>query len=256
MKKKSEIGGLVEIMAKLRGPSGCPWDKKQTHATLVPYLVEEAHETIEAIYEKDYKKLEEELGDLLLQVVFHSQLAKEKKKFDLEKVARGISEKLIRRHPHVFGKKQKISPEQVLENWEKRKLKEKEGGVLDSIPKTLPVFFRAQRVQEKAAQFGFDWKKAEQVIPKLNEEIREIKKSLKAKPARTEEEIGDLLFTVINLSRHLKVNPEKALRTAVEKFQMRFAYIERKLKKQKKELGSAGLKELDRLWNKAKKIKS
>lgn len=240
-------------MAKLRGPSGCPWDRKQTHETLVPYLVEEAHETIEAIYEKDYGKLEEELGDLLLQVVFHAQLAKEKKRFDFEKVAKAISNKLIRRHPHVFGKKEKLSPRQVLENWEKRKLKEKNGGVLDSIPKTLPVLFRAQRVQEKAAQFGFDWKKPSRVIPKLNEEIREIKKNLKAKPAKIEEEIGDLLFTVINLSRHLKVNPEKALRTTVEKFQKRFAYIEKNLKKQNRGLEKAGLKELDRLWNQSKK---
>jgi tetrapyrrole methylase family protein/MazG family protein len=196
--------------------------------------------------------MEEELGDLLLQVIFHAQLAKEKKKFDLAKVARGISEKLIRRHPHVFGKKEKLSPEQVLENWERRKLEEKGGGVLDSIPKTLPVLFLAQRVQEKAAQFGFDWKKAEQVIPKLNEEIREIKKSLKAKPAKIEGEIGDLLFTVINLSRHLKIHPEKALRTTVEKFQKRFAHIEKGLKKQNKDLGTASLKELDRLWNQAK----
>jgi len=254
VKKKSEIERLVGIMAKLRSPSGCPWDRKQTHETLVPYLVEEAHETIEAIYENDYKKLEEELGDLLLQVVFHSQLARERRKFDLEKVAKGISDKLIRRHPHVFGKKQKLSPEQVLENWEKRKLKEKPGGVLDSIPKTLPVLFRAQRVQEKAAQFGFDWKKAVQVIPKLKEEIGEIKKSLNAKPARLEEEIGDLLFTVINLSRHLKVNPDKALRTTVKKFQKRFGFIEACLKKRKKNLGQVGLKELDRLWNKSKKM--
>ena len=157
MKKKPEMERLIRIMAKLRGPKGCPWDRKQSHETLVPYLVEEAHETIEAIYEKDYKKLEEELGDLLLQVVFHAQLAKEKKRFDIEKVAKGISDKLIRRHPHVFGKKEKLTPSKVLENWEKRKLKEKDAGVLESIPKTLPILFRAQRVQEKAAQFGFDW---------------------------------------------------------------------------------------------------
>lgn len=253
MKKKSELERLIAIMGKLRSPSGCSWDRKQTHATLVPYLVEEAHETIEAIYEKNYKKLEEELGDLLLQVVFHAQLAKEKKRFDIQKVAKGISDKLIRRHPHVFGKKEKLTPSQVLENWERRKLKEKTEGVLDSIPATLPVLFRAQRVQEKAAQFGFDWKKSKDVVPKLKEEIREIEKSLKARPQKLEEEIGDLFFTVINLSRHLKVNPEKALRTTVEKFQKRFGYIEASLKKQKKDLGQVGLKELDRLWNKAKK---
>jgi len=253
MKKKSEMERLIAIMAKLRRPSGCPWDRKQTHETLIPYLVEEAHETIEAIYQKDYKKLEEELGDLLLQVVFHAHLAKEKKRFDIEDVAKGISDKLIRRHPHVFGKKEKLSPQQVLENWEKRKLKEKSEGVLDSIPETLPILFRAQRVQEKAAQFGFDWKKANQVIPKLKEEIREIEKSLNAHPQKREEEIGDLLFSVINLSRHLKVNPEKALRTTVQKFQKRFAFIEANLKKQKKDLGKVSLQELDRLWNKAKK---
>ncbi len=255
MKKKSEMKRLIEIMAALRGPKGCPWDRKQTHETLVPYLMEEAHETIEAIYEKDYKKLEEELGDLLLQVVFHAQLAKEKKRFDVEKVAKGISEKLIRRHPHVFGKKEKLTPAQVLENWEKRKLKEKNSGVLESIPKSLPILFRAQRVQEKAAQFGFDWKKTHQVIPKLKEEIREIEKDLKKKAGKLEEEIGDLFFTVINLSRHLKVNPEKALKVSVEKFEKRFAFIEASLKKQKKNLGEIGLKELDGLWNKAKKLK-
>ena len=149
--------------------------------------------------------MEEELGDLLLHVVFHAQLAKEKKRFDIENVAKGISEKLIRRHPHVFGKKEKLTPAQVLENWEKRKLKEKEGGVLESIPKSLPILFRAQRVQEKAAQFGFDWKKASQVVPKLKEEIREIEHDLKKKSGKLEEEIGDLFFTVINLSRHLQV---------------------------------------------------
>jgi len=240
-------------MATLRGAKGCPWDRKQTHDTLVPYLVEEAHEAIEAIYEKNYKKLEEELGDLLLQVVFHAQLAKEKKRFDIEKVAKGISQKLVRRHPHVFGKKEKLTPSQVLENWEKRKLKEKNGGVLESIPKSLPILFRTQRMQEKAAQFGFDWKKAGQVVPKLKEEIKEIEKDLKKPSGKLEEEIGDLFFTVINLSRLLKVNPEKALKKSVEKFEKRFAYIEASLKKQKKNLGEVGLEVLDRLWNKAKK---
>jgi len=253
MKKKSEMERLILITATLRGPQGCPWDRKQNHETLVPYLVEEAHEAIEAIYEKNYRKLEEELGDLLLQVVFHTQLAKEKKRFDMEKVAKGISDKLIRRHPHVFGKKEKLTPAQVLENWERRKLREKEAAVLESIPKTLPILFRAQRVQEKAAQFGFDWKRANQVIPKLKEEIKEIEGDLKRKSGKLEEEIGDLFFTVINLSRHLKVNPEKALRSSVEKFEKRFAFIESSLKKQKKNLGEVGLEELDRLWNKAKK---
>jgi tetrapyrrole methylase family protein/MazG family protein len=168
-------------------------------------------------------------------------------------VAKGISDKLIRRHPHVFGKKEKLTPAQVLENWEKRKLKEKKTGVLESIPKTMPILFRAQRVQEKAAQFGFDWKKANQVVPKLKEEIEEIEKDLRKKSGTLEEEIGDLFFTVINLSRHLKVNPEKALRSSVEKFEKRFAYIEASLKKQRKNLGEVGLEELDRLWNKAKK---
>ncbi len=247
---------LIGIMATLRGPKGCPWDRKQNHETLVPYLVEEAHEAIEAIYEKNYKKLEEELGDLLLQVVFHAQLAREKKRFDIEKVAKGISAKLIRRHPHVFGKKEKLTSAQVLENWERRKLKEKKTGVLESIPKTLPILFRAQRVQEKAAQFGFDWKKAGQVVPKLKEEIKEIEKDLKKKSGKLEEEIGDLFFTTINLSRHLKVNPEKALKTSVDKFEKRFAFIESSLKKQKKNLGEVGLEELDRLWNKAKKLKT
>ncbi|MCI0406353.1 MAG: nucleoside triphosphate pyrophosphohydrolase [candidate division Zixibacteria bacterium] len=256
MRKKSEMERLIGIMATLRGPKGCPWDRKQNHETLVPYLVEEAHEAIEAIYEKNYKKLEEELGDLLLQVVFHAQLAREKKRFDIEKVAKGISAKLIRRHPHVFGKKEKLTSAQVLENWERRKLKEKKTGVLESIPKTLPILFRAQRVQEKAAQFGFDWKKAGQVVPKLKEEIKEIEKDLKKKSGKLEEEIGDLFFTTINLSRHLKVNPEKALKTSVDKFEKRFAFIESSLKKQKKNLGEVGLEELDRLWNKAKKLKT
>ncbi len=256
MKNKSEMERLIGIMATLRGPKGCPWDRKQNHETLIPYLVEETHEAIEAIYERNYKKLEEELGDLLLQVVFHAQLAKERNWFDIEKVAKGISDKLIRRHPHVFGKKEKLTPAQVLENWEKRKLKEKETGVLESIPKTLPILFRAQRVQEKAAQFGFDWKKAHQVVPKLKEEIREIEKDLKKKSRKLEEEIGDLFFTVINLSRHLKVNPEKALRSSVDKFEERFAFIEASLKKEKKNLGEVGLEELDRLWNDAKKSRT
>jgi tetrapyrrole methylase family protein/MazG family protein len=253
VKKKTEMERLIGIMAALRGPKGCPWDRKQNHEMLVPYLVEEAHEAIEAIYERNYKKLEEELGDLLLQVVFHAQLAKEKKRFDFEKVAKGISDKLIRRHPHVFGKKEKLTPAQVLENWERRKLKEKETGVLESIPKTMPILFRAQRVQEKAAQFGFDWKKANQVVPKLKEEIKEVENDLKRKSGKLEKEIGDLFFTVINLSRHLRVNPEKALRSSVEKFEKRFAFIEASLKKQKRNLGEVGLKELDRLWNRAKK---
>lgn len=247
---------LVRVMARLRSPDGCPWDLKQDHQSLKPYLIEEAYEVIEAIDSGDDQKLKEELGDLLLQIVFHARLAEEKRDFDIWEVAQGICEKLIARHPHVFEKKRKITPEEVLQNWEHIKLANsgrKGYSVLEGVPKSLPTLLKAYRVQEKVARFGFDWEKTEDVFLKIKEETEELEKSFReGESGEVKDELGDVLFSLVNLCRRLGHSPEEALNSTTEKFKRRFEYIENRLREKDKTLSDSNLEEMDRLWEEAK----
>lgn len=244
-------------MNKLRSKKGCPWDRKQTHKSLMPYLLEESYEVLDTIDAKDDKKLKEELGDLLLQIVFHSQIAKERKKFDINGVIEDLIKKLVERHPHVFKTKEKISSEQVIKKWEHIKLINENRKILSGLPKTLPALLKAYRVQEKVGRVGFDWKEKDDILLKLEEELEEFKMIYKRKKSRLrEEEIGDIFFTLVNLSRRLNINPEFALRRTINKFIKRFNWVEKELKKKGKSLNDATLKEMDSLWEKAKRIKT
>lgn len=248
---------LVAIMAKLRAPGGCPWDRRQTHKSLLPYLIEETYELRDALLSGSRQRMVEELGDLLLQVVFHAQLAAEKDRFDLEDVAGAIADKLESRHPHVFGKSpQKLSARQVLSRWERLKLAEGKNSrsILGGVPRSLPALLRAYRIQEKVAQFGFDWPDVEGVEEKLREETDEFHRALKKRNRRAQtEELGDLLFTLVNLARHLRVDPETALNTANDKFSKRFVRMERWLKQRRIDLAQAGLATLEQAWQASKK---
>ena len=254
--KMNRFERLVKVMARLRSPDGCPWDLRQDHQSLKPYLIEEAYEVIEAIDSGDDWKLKEELGDLLLQIVFHARLAEEKRRFDIWEVAEGICEKLIARHPHVFEKKREISPEEVLQNWEHIKLANsgREGySVLEGVPKSLPALLKAYRVQEKVARFNFDWEKTEEVFDKINEEIGELERSFReGEKRKVKEELGDVLFSLVNLCRHLGLFPEEALNSTTEKFKKRFQYIEERLREMGKTLSDSNLEEMDKLWEEAK----
>lgn len=247
---------LVEIMAKLRSEAGCPWDRKQTHETLKPYLIEESHEVLEAIDKKDPAHLSEELGDLFLQVLFHAQIAKEKGDFSIEDVLKGLADKLTQRHPHVFGGEKAESAEEVLKNWEKNKLKEKKGkrlSYLEGVPPSLPALMRAQKIQKKASRAGFDWESREGVILKFEEEWKEFEEALTHNaPEAVEEELGDLFFTLVNLARFVKADSEQVLRSATEKFILRFQAMENELRKEGKALDTLSPAELDALWNRVK----
>lgn len=261
MKKKTKdnFNDLIKLMSKLRSTHGCPWDRIQTHKSLLPYLIEESYEVLDTIQAKDDQRLKEELGDLLLQVIFHAQIAKERKKFDIYEVIENLHHKLIERHPHVFKEKRKIVAEEVLRNWEHIKLaasNAKNKSVLSGLPRHLPALLKAYRLQEKVARFEFDWEKTDDVFLKVEEEIKELKKAYrKRKKEDIEEELGDILFSWVNLCRHLKINPEFALRKTTDKFVKRFNYIERRLKEKKQPLHKAGLALLDSLWEEAKKRK-
>ena len=260
MKKRFSFDDLVEIMRKLRSPEGCPWDREQTHESLVPYLIEETYEVVDAITKRDYENLREELGDLLLQVVFHSQIASEEGKFTIDDVVDGICKKLIFRHPHVFGDRDDIkTSEDVLEKWEEFKKKEgkKRESLLDGIPESLPALDYALKLQKRAAKVGFDWKDFEGIKEKLLEEIEEVEESYrKGNREKIEEEVGDLLFMVVNLARALNVNPEIALRKANQKFVRRFSYIEKKAREKGKSLEEMSLEEMEELWQEAKGLGS
>lgn len=252
---------LENIMRRLRAPGGCPWDRKQTYNSLRPYIVEEAYELIDAIDGGDSVMMVEEAGDLLLQVVFIGVIAEERGDFDLSDIIKGISSKLIRRHPHVFGDVSVDDSDQVLKNWEKIKLmekKEKEGpkGVLSGVPKALPPLLKAFRIQEKAASVGFDWAKGDQkpVFDKISEEIHEVVAAMKDGDAdAVAREIGDVLFSVVNLARRLGVDPGLALERSNRSFIDRFGFIEKSLEEQGREWGDASLSDLDELWDEAKK---
>ncbi len=250
---------LVQVMKTLHGPGGCPWDREQTHLSLKPYLIEEAYEACEAIDSGSDEHIAEELGDVLLQVVFHAQIASSEGRFTIDDVVRGIIEKLKRRHPHVFADTTVDGADDVVKNWEQIKRKEKRekkknGSVLDGLPKDLPALIKARRIQEKVSRIGFDWDQTDLVMQKIDEELNELKEaSRKNDVAAIEEELGDLLFSVANLARFVSVCPEDALRKTIDKFQRRFMYIERELPKRGKKLGEASLEEMDDLWNEVKR---
>lgn len=259
IKKKYELDNLVNIMEKLRSNNGCPWDKEQTHESLKPYLIEECYEVLEALEEMDMDLLEEELGDLLLQIVFHSQLAREKGYFDMTDVITSICKKLISRHPHVFGNLKVDTAEKVLKNWEEIKREEKnEKSYAESlmrIPKHLPALMKSYKIQEKAAKVGFDWENMDGALKKVNEELNELKIAYeKGDETSINEEIGDLIFAVVNVARFLNVRPEIALNETIDKFIRRFRYIEKKANENGQDLKKMTLEEMDNLWCEAKKI--
>jgi MazG family protein len=256
-----KIETLLAIMAKLRDPDGgCPWDLEQDFASIAPYTVEEAYEVADAIERGDMEELRDELGDLLLQVVFHAQMANEQGAFDFSGVVRAISEKMIRRHPHVFGDEGQRSAGEVKGRWEEIKAAEKaakgaaQTSILDDVPLALPALARAVKLQNRAARVGFDWPDTSQVIDKLNEEMLELSAEVaKGGDAdRLEDEMGDLLFVYANLARHMKIDPEAALRRANAKFRRRFGRIEEKLAAQGQKPEDSTLQEMDALWNEAK----
>jgi nucleoside triphosphate diphosphatase len=263
MTPSRDIGRLLEIMATLRTPStGCPWDLEQNFATIAPYTLEEAYEVADAIARGDLTDLKEELGDLLLQVVFHARMAEEQRAFDFSDVVQAITEKLIRRHPHVFGDERSQTPEAVKGLWERIKTEEKaarggakQGGVLAGVPVALPSLTRALKLQEKAGRVGFDWNDPRAVLHKIREEADEIEDALDDPAADTTEaaaEVGDLLFAAVNLARHLHADPETLLRQTNRKFERRFAAIESALAATGRAPQDATLAEMDALWDEAK----
>lgn len=245
---------LVNLMSTLRSKGGCPWDRKQTHKSLKPYLVEETCEVLDSIDKKSPKKLMEELGDLLYQIIFHAQIAKERGRFTIDDVLGNAYKKLRRRHPHVFGKIKIKGADKVIEHWHKLKLKEtKRKSIVSDIPHTLPALQKAGKVQRKVATVGFDWRHVNEVIDKVEEELREVKNAIKKKrPSEITEEIGDLLFAIVNLSRFLGVEPENALHQTINKFIVRFQKVERLLAKKGKEIEHSTLEEMEDAWNRCK----
>jgi XTP/dITP diphosphohydrolase len=244
---------LLDIMNDLR--EQCPWDKKQTFESLRTLTLEEAYELADAIADNDLEEVKKELGDLLLHIVFYSKLGAEIKAFDIADVANGICEKLISRHPHIYGDVQVENEEEVKQNWEKLKLKEGKKSVLQGVPRGLSSVIKAQRIQEKAAGVGFEWEQTEHVINKVNEEWSEFEEEVqKGASSKMEEEFGDLLFSMINLSRFLKINPENALEATNKKFIKRFQYIEEQAQKMNTSLSAMSLEEMDQLWNEAKNL--
>jgi tetrapyrrole methylase family protein/MazG family protein len=249
---------LIDIMAKLRGENGCPWDKAQTHESLKPYVLEEAYEVIDAIDRNNKEDFIEELGDLLLQIVFHCRLAQERGDFDMGDVIDGICEKMIRRHPHIFGDVKVENAGEVLKNWEDIKREEKDikfqTESMESLPATLPALMLAFKVQEKAARVGFDWDDVKDAMEKVAEEMDELKEVYKGKNGdKIKEEMGDLLFAAVNVARFLEVNPELALRDATRKFIRRFNYVEQAAAKSDRNLQEMTLEEMDHLWEEGKK---
>jgi tetrapyrrole methylase family protein/MazG family protein len=246
---------LVKIMAALRGEKGCPWDKEQTRESLKPFIIEEAYEVLDAIDEKNADAVKEELGDLLFQIVFQCRIAEENGEFGLGDVIDGIAKKMTSRHPHVFGDSDIRTSEEVLVKWDehkKREGKQKES-ILEGIPKTMPALLRAKKLQDRAAKVGFDWDKIDDVLAKLDEEVNEFKESVKKKQEpEIEDELGDILFMIVNISRFIGVNPEEALRKTISKFISRFRYIEMAAAEKGEKLSDMNLAEMDALWDEAK----
>jgi tetrapyrrole methylase family protein / MazG family protein len=249
---------LLNIMRRLRGPGGCPWDAEQTHESLTRYLLEETYEVIEAIDAKSPKHLKEELGDLLLQPVFHAAIAEEAGDFDMAGVIRTLCDKLVRRHPHVFGDLKISDSNAQVENWERIKKAEKgeeRPSALSGVPPHLPALLKAQKITEKAARVGFDWEHADQVFAKVLEELHEFEEAWEGGDEnRMEDELGDLLFAIVNLGRFLSLNPEEALRKTINRFQRRFQYVEDNIRSQGKKMNETPLVDMDCLWEEAKKL--
>ena len=258
LKEKYSFEDLLNIMKLLRSENGCPWDREQNHETLKKYLIEETYEVLEAIDLKDKDKLCEELGDLLLQIVFHAQIASEQKEFTMDDVIAGVCRKMVLRHTHVFGEAKADTADDVVANWEEIKKKEKgmksQTEVLKSVPSNLPALMRSYKVQQKAAQVGFDWDDIEDAFSKVLEEIDVLKHVFKSKDVeRIKDELGDALFSIVNLSRFVKVQPELALTGTINKFIKRFEFIEKEAAKAGKTLQEMSLAQMDELWNEAKR---
>ncbi|GBE01496.1 nucleoside triphosphate pyrophosphohydrolase [bacterium BMS3Abin08] len=246
---------LVSIMDRLRDKNGCPWDREQTRESLKPFLIEEAYELLEAIEENSPGKIKEEIGDLLFQLIFHARISEELGEFDIRDVLDSITEKMVSRHPHVFGNLDLESTEEVVQRWEEHKKREGKlrDSVLEGVPRALPSLLRAQRVQERASRVGFDWKEAGGVLEKIEEELEEFREAVRSgEGKRMEEELGDLLFSIVNLSRFVNINPEEALRRTTDRFIRRFRYIETGARAMGRKLDELSLEEMDRLWEEAK----
>ncbi|MFH1710181.1 MAG: nucleoside triphosphate pyrophosphohydrolase [bacterium] len=278
-KKKNKFDELVRIVRRLRAPNGCPWDRIQTHATLKPYMVEEVYEALEAIDSKDHRKLAEELGDILLHIVMHAEMSREEGKFEIGDVIDSISAKMVRRHPHVFSNKKVRSVEEVWKKWEEIKGEEVKGkgekhkGILESVPHALPALYRADKVQRRAARVGFDWNNVAGAWRKVDEEKREIHELLrksklqtsksktnpktkapnKKQKERITEEIGDLLFAIVNVTRKLDIDGEEALQKATSKFMRRFKEIELHARRSGRHVSKLTLPEMDAVWNDIKR---
>ncbi|PKK84169.1 MAG: nucleoside triphosphate pyrophosphohydrolase [candidate division Zixibacteria bacterium HGW-Zixibacteria-1] len=245
---------LIDIMAILRSPGGCNWDRKQTHVSLLPYLIEETYEVVEAVESGDPQHLREELGDLLIQIIFHARIAEEAGHFNINDAINDINEKLINRHPHVFGEKKDLKPQEVRDQWEKIKIDSGEKkSVINGIPKSAPALVKAFRFGEKAGGVGFDWNNPSEVLEKVKEEVGEIEVEMNSGDVeKLEHEIGDALFAISSLARKMDINPEQALNKTLEKFQKRFNHIEAKVAESGKSFGAFTLEELEAWWQEAK----
>ena len=253
----NSLSKLIKITDTLMGEDGCPWDKVQTRESLKPYLVEETYEVLDALDANDPEKIKDELGDLLYQILFHSKISSLKGEFNFRDVINNLSEKMVRRHPHVFKEGELNTPDQVVKQWEEIKRNEKnqanQKSILDNIPKNLPSLLRAQKLQKKAAKEGFDWDQISDVFDKLDEEIGEFKEAvLKKKSADIQNEIGDIIFVITNIAKCYKIDAEEALRSTNNKFIKRFQYIEQKIKAKGKTLKESPLEEMERYWQEAK----
>ena len=269
MKNTTPIENLITVIARLRHPTkGCPWDRDQTFASIAPNAIEEAYEVSDAIDCKDMLSLKEELGDLLLQIVFHSRIAEESGYFDFDEVAQEITDKMIRRHPHVFGDEGERSKEFHGDQWEEQKKRERTEkahrrgdhtpSILDDLAQSLPALMRSEKLGKRVAKVGFDWPDIDSIFEKMNEEIKELKNELEEKTISqqaVEEELGDMLLTAVSLARHLQVDPELALRRSIAKFEQRFRFIEKRLEKDGYRPENTSLKELESLWQEAKQRK-
>jgi tetrapyrrole methylase family protein/MazG family protein len=251
-----DLEELIKIMAALRGEKGCPWDREQTRESLKPFIVEEAYEVLEAIDERKPEAIKEELGDLLFQIVFQSRIAEEQGEFGISEVIDAIAKKMVNRHPHVFGDMTCETSEEVIMNWEEHKKREgkQRASILEGVPKELPALLRAHRLQSRASRVGFDWDRAEDVLAKLDEEVAEFKDAVRRKErGNIEDELGDILFVIVNISRFIGVNPEDALRKTISKFISRFRYIEMAAADSGRKLADMTLAEMDALWDEAKR---